>query len=434
MSRLEKVEKGNKKLNRGNKVDRENKLNKLEKINNVEKDDRVHNPKRRYEYALKHIHRADVCKENKNKIEKFAEHCLAEGIGELRAVKYIYTLIKIAQILDKDFERATKEDIERVICEIEKSNYSDWTKHDFRITIKKFYKWLKGNGEEYPPEVKWIKSKKNNKNNKIPEELITAEEVKILVENADNLRDKAMLLTLYESGARVGELLNMKIKHIEFDKYGGLVVLQGKTGMRRVRLIASVPAISAWLSAHPFKNDPDAWLWCSLATNYYGKRLTYALFNRILKDIAKKSGIRKKIYPHLFRHSRATELAKNLTEAQLCQIMGWVQSSKQVSTYVHLSQRDTDKAILGMYGLLEKEEGEKEKLLAVRCPRCKQNNYPGAKFCYHCGMALDLKAAIEAEDVDKQVGASLIEALKDPEVAGKIIKALEEFIKQKQSV
>lgn len=400
-------------------------------MNRLATEEKVHNPSRRLEYALKRLSKSSILDENKKHIENFAKSCLAEGIGKLRVVKYIYTLIKVAEILNKDFMKASREDIEQVVYEIENANFSEWTKHDYRVTIKKFYKWLKGNGEEYPPEVKWIKAKRNGRNNKLPEELITPEEVKALAEAAENPRDRAMFLTLYESGARVGELLNMKIKHVVFDKYGALVMLNGKTGMRRVRLVASVPAISAWLDVHPFKDNPEAWLWCSLATNYYGKRLTYALFDRILKKTVKKAGIKKKIYPHLFRHSRATELAKRLTEAQLCQVMGWVQGSKQAAIYVHLSQRDTDEAILSMYGLLDKKKDSKEKLMAVKCPRCRQDNYPGSRFCRYCGMALDVKAAMEAEDRDKQVGASLIEALKDPEVAEKIIETLESIVRKR---
>ena len=205
-------------------------------------------------------------------------------------------------------------------------------------------------------------------------------------------------------------------------------MLQGKTGMRRIRLVASVPALSAWLDVHPFKDDKESWLWLGTSTLNRNERLSYAGLVKLLNDLAKKAGIKKPVNPHNFRHSRATELAKHLTEAQLCQVMGWVQGSKQAATYVHLSQRDTDEAILSLYGLLEKEEGEEEKLMAIKCPRCRQDNYPGSRFCRYCGMALDVKAAMEAEDRDKQVGASLIEALKDPEIAKEIISTLKNIL------
>ena len=138
--------------------------------------------------------------------------------------------------------------------------------------------------------------KGNNKNNKkkLPEELLTIDEVKALAEATNNLRDKAIVLTLYESGARVGEFLSLKIKHIQFDKYGALIMLHGKTGMRRVRLVASVPALSAWLNIHPFKDDKEAWLWAGLSPVNKGDKLSYQGLKNMLADLAKKAGIKRR--------------------------------------------------------------------------------------------------------------------------------------------
>lgn len=59
--------------------------------------------------------------------------------------------------------------------EVERASWSDWTKHDFKVILKKFYKWLRGS-EVYPEEVIWIKAPVRN-NNKLPEELLTEEEI-----------------------------------------------------------------------------------------------------------------------------------------------------------------------------------------------------------------------------------------------------------------
>lgn len=64
----------------------------------------------------------------------------------------------------------------------------------------------------------------------------------------------------------------------------------------------------------------------------------------LFKKAARKTKIRKRCNPHIFRHSRATLLAQHLTEAQLKQVFGWTQSSKMASVYVHLSGRDNDDA------------------------------------------------------------------------------------------
>ncbi len=73
------------------------------------------------------------------------------------------------------------------------------------------------------------------------------------------------------------------------------------------------------------------------------------------KRIAEKAGIKKRIHPHLFRHSRSTHLAKHLTEAQMKQYLGWVQGSDMAAIYVHLSGRDVDDALLRCTGYSQSE-------------------------------------------------------------------------------
>ncbi|MDI6799059.1 MAG: tyrosine-type recombinase/integrase, partial [Candidatus Aenigmarchaeota archaeon] len=115
-------------------------------------------------------------------------------------------------------------------------------------------------------------------------------------------------------------------------------------------LFSSVPHLSNWLEHHPLKDNPDAPLWVSVGTrNSHKQLLYYGLYQR-LRRIAKRAGIKKKVNPHAFRHARATFLANHLTEAQMKEYFGWVQNSKMASIYVHLCGRDTDEAILKMYG------------------------------------------------------------------------------------
>ncbi|MGI0022074.1 MAG: hypothetical protein ACRD9Q_04345 [Nitrososphaeraceae archaeon] len=73
-----------------------------------------------------------------------------------------------------DLSKATKGDIQRVLGVIEKSNYAEWTKHEFKVTLKRFYKWLRGS-EDYPPEVRWIKTTIKNIQGKLPEEFLSEE-------------------------------------------------------------------------------------------------------------------------------------------------------------------------------------------------------------------------------------------------------------------
>ncbi|MEM2613605.1 MAG: hypothetical protein QXO15_05170 [Nitrososphaerota archaeon] len=57
---------------------------------------------------------------------------------------------------------------------------------------------------------------------------------------------------------------------------------------------------------HPLRENPDAPFWISIGTRNRNSPLTYGAVRTLLKLLARKAGIKKRVYPHLFRHSRAT--------------------------------------------------------------------------------------------------------------------------------
>jgi integrase len=102
------------------------------------------------------------------------------------------------------------------------------------------------------------------KNGKIPEDILTREEIEKLFDSCLSTRDRAVIATFYESGARRGELLAVQLKHVTFDENGAILNIQkGKTGSRRVRLVLAFSYLKQWIDMHPLKNDPDAYTFCS---------------------------------------------------------------------------------------------------------------------------------------------------------------------------
>jgi site-specific recombinase XerD/ribosomal protein L40E len=392
----------------------------------------IHNYDKRLKSILEKIMNSKELDEtNKLDIIKFEKQCQAEGISSGRIVKYMYTLRNLALLLKKPFREATKDDIINVVGKIEsRRDYTDWTKHDYKVTLKKFYRWLRGfEKPDYPEEVKWIKTTKK-KGEILPEEILTQEEIEKMAKVTDNLRDKAFILTLYESGCRVSELLTLKIKNVDFDDYGAVLIVRGKNGMRRVRIIASEPELRNWLDNHPFKNNPEAFLWIVLGTRNKFEVMSYAAVNHLLRRLAERAGIKKKVNPHAFRHARATHLANQLTEAQLKQLFGWTQSSKQTATYVHLSGRDIDEALLQLHGL--EVEKKKEAKFKVRiCPRCGEKNSPVAKYCQKCSFILDAKIALEREERIARAGKILDYIIEHEEYRKELEKLFEKIGKEK---
>jgi len=188
--------------------------------------DEVHCYKRRIEALLRRIKNSRISKGSKKNILDFYRECILRGYSKARIIKYLDTLERTARLLGKPFEEAEKEDIQDLIAEIEQKDYSEWTKHDYKVILRVFYRWLRNC--DYPEETSWIKLKTMN-NHKLPEELLTVEEVNRLVDAAEHIRDKAFIQTLYESGCRIGELLALQIKHVKIDNFGAVLLVNGKT-------------------------------------------------------------------------------------------------------------------------------------------------------------------------------------------------------------
>lgn len=385
----------------------------------------VYNYDKHIENGIIRVKNSNTLASNKKAILEFCDDCIVNGLSKPRILYYLNRLIIITRFFKKDFEKATKEDIKDLLKKINEQDYAERTKQDFKTALKKFYKWLKNIDEKgvYPDEVKWISSGMNNGKHFLPEELLTEDEINRMINTAEHPRDKALIATLADSGCRIGELLTLRIKHLVFDKYSAILTVNGKTGMRRIRVIGATPYLAFWKDAHPDKEDPEAPLWIVRGTTKeiardknklkdyklnWGYALGYGAAAKLLRKTADRCNIKKRVNPHSFRHARATFLANKLTEAQLKELFGWTQSSDMAAVYVHMSGRDTDKALLSVYGLAQDEEKEKSKFGLKPCPRCNKENPATATICESCGGVLDLKKAMEIDTEQKTVMDMLI--------------------------
>ena len=116
----------------------------------------------------------------------------------------------------------------------------------------------------------------------------------------------------------------MRIKDLRFDDYGAIISVTGKTGFREVRIIGnSIYYLKEYLNDHPLK-DHDSWLFI-MKNN---ERMSYDEVRSMILRAKRRSGIKRRIYPHLFRHTRASIMASKVAEAPLESQMGWVHGSR----------------------------------------------------------------------------------------------------------
>jgi integrase/recombinase XerD len=338
----------------------------------------------------------DISDPDKTDILKLIEHMQDRERSILWIVRCITALITIRKQLEKPFRDASKDDIRSILKWMEQKGYKGSTNEKFRQVLKLFYKIVYGNNEFYPEQVKWFSSKvgkeKTGKETSMDmAEYLEEEEVHKLIENTHPVQSKAFLACMYESGARPEEFLRLTNNDIRIDSKGAVFMLRGKTGERRVRIISFTKLLQMWIEIHPLKHHNCYPLWISEATNYKNEALGIRGAEKIIGVSLLRSGLANKhARLYILRHSRATHLAKHLTEAQMCTFFGWVVGTQVVRRYIHLSGKDVDSPLFALNeGGQVKEDNYKMKTL--KCKRCSETISPsGVNFCPKCALPINL--------------------------------------------
>ena len=366
-------------------------------------------------------------KEQKEILNKYYSNLERKGDKEQTIIGRLQSLKLLFRDLNKDISQVKLKDIDKYLKFIKK--YKENTIAERKIFLIVFFEWYYKKKKEDIPLIAGIKVKSSN-TIKLPEEILTPDEIKEMIQVADSLRDKAIISLLYETGARRGEFLQFKIKHIDLvnKEYCMTHIPEGKTKARLIPIIYSVPHLQNWLNSHPDRNNPNAPLFCCLG-KYRGKPISYDTLKWIVKTMAKRVETKKKVYPHAFRHARLTQLGKELTEQELKKFAGWTASSNMASVYVHLSGQDVSNKLLANAGLIDKKESNKEKdsLTPIKCPRCESLNPSGVKYC-RCGFVLDITEVNNLLEKKHQGERIISDFFENPQ-AMKLLKKFMEFQK-----
>jgi integrase/recombinase XerC len=193
---------------------------------------------------------------------------------------------------------------------------------------------------------------------------LTLDEVKRLLEAPDlstpqGQRDRALLELLYASGLRVSELVSLELGQINLDT--NEIRVWGKGSKERVVLMGK-PAAEA-LSNYLTHGRPKLLAEKrsnALFLNRYGQRIPERRVQRILEQYAKKSGIGKKVHPHMLRHTFATHLLDGGADLRVVQeLLGHARlSSTQI--YTHVTKGQARKVYLSAHPLAKEKEDEPE--------------------------------------------------------------------------
>jgi len=255
-----------------------------------------------------------------------------------------------AHLKSKGIEYVGKADLQGFIVEINKLGLGARSQARIISGIKAFYRYLLLEGIIQDDPAHLLESPRPGR--KLPETLST-EEIQRIIEQidmsrAEGERNKAILEVLYGCGLRVSELTNLNISDLYMNEQFIRVV--GKGNKERLVPIGSMALKSILLyiensrkqiQAH--KGEEDI-----LFLNRRGKRLSRNMIFLLVKDLAEKAGIHKKVSPHTFRHSFATHLVEGGADLRAVQEMLGHESIITTEIYTHLD-REYLKSTIQLY-------------------------------------------------------------------------------------
>jgi len=286
---------------------------------------------------------------------------------------------------------------------------SEETNRDYRVALRQLGKRVT-EGDDVPDTLAWISSSTSSNYNPKPDpsKMVSYDEMKRLVDAAQNPRDAALVSVMWDAGARSGEFRNLKLGDVSDHDHGLQLRVDGKTGERTITLIPSVPHLRMWLNHHP-GDDPDDPLWCALDE---AEPLAYRSMKDALERLSGRADrFNKPMTPTNFRKSRASDLAsKGMSQAHLEDRMGWVRGSEAASRYISVFAEDAEREFARLEGVEVDEEDEPETHAPYTCPRCDKETPRDEGVCVWCGQALDPVAAEALDSAEDALFDHVIEA------------------------
>jgi len=356
--------------------------------------------------------------------EFLAERRAAGGISHGRVDKLTFTLVTWRRFIPP-YSTLTIGTVYMGIEAIKNAKtphgrpYKQNTLFDHVSILKQFLLWMIENEYIILPEkkVKAIKTPRKDTITKTASQLLTPEEVKVLIKASRSSRDRAMIMTLYEGGFRPGEVCQLKWRDMKSDPNGIAVNVNFKTGITRyIRLVMAKKYISEWRADYPIPITSESFVFL----NEKRRPLTWNAMAVQINRIAKRAGMTKHLTPHLFRHSRITHLLREGASESVVKMMMWGSlNTDMLMTYAHLTGGDVDAEISRLYGLATKT-GQKSARLEPRiCPSCNLINPPGEDYCRGCMEALSIQAVADEDAIRRFI-------IKNPKAFRQFLDRIEE--------
>ena len=237
--------------------------------------------------------------------------CAGTHRGHIRGCK------RFAAFLKRSPDTATVEDIRRFQLHLAETSLSICTRNQimtglrflFRVTLRRL---------DLAAEIYHLREPQ-----KIPL-VMSPDETKRLLAVASNLKVRMLLSLGYGCGLRAGEVVRLKVKHI--DSAQKIIRVEQSKGRKDRNVMLSpetLELLRQWWKARPSRHDAgtpveERWLFPG---NRRGKPMTTRQLNRLFHEAADAAGIRKGVTLHALRHSFATHLLERGTDIRIIQAL-----------------------------------------------------------------------------------------------------------------
>ncbi len=258
-------------------------------------------------------------------LDRLKSELKIRGFSLLTVRNYSFFVEKFLQKTNKTAEELDTDDVKAYLSNM----FDSKSKNTIMLAVaslKFFYK------EILKKDFGDIKIPK--KERKLPE-VLTKEEVKKLIESADNIKSRLIISLLYSSGLRVSELVNLKVDDLNFDEKTGWV-RKGKGSKDRLFTLSA--NLAEELKEHlEAKGKENKYIFSK------DEPLTTRNIQKIIKGTRQRAGVNKRVTPHTLRHSFATHLLESGVDIRMIQTMLGHANLNTTQVYTHISSEQIKK-------------------------------------------------------------------------------------------
>ncbi len=197
------------------------------------------------------------------------------------------------------------------------------TQRAYHSAIKKFYEICLGQKEKF----KYIPYCRTDKKLPIP---LSQAEVQRMFDVCENLKHRAILALLYSCGLRVSELINLQWKHIDRSRMI-INIIAGKG--KKDRQVMLSEKIIPLLEKYFIEYRPKEYV----LNGQFQIQYSVQSVGQVVKQLAEKAGIEKRVYSHLMRHNAFTHMVESGVDINLIQRLAGHSNVKTTMMYCHVS-------------------------------------------------------------------------------------------------